>query len=66
MKSLGKYRIYNIVSTHHVCAKNIYSDGKGVIFVARGRFGHFTYHKIDFDKYFVERIYVHQDEILRE
>ena len=66
MKSLGRYRIYNIATTHEVCTQNIYTDGKGGIFVAHGNPWHFTYHKIDFDKYFVERIYVHQDEILRE
>lgn len=66
MKPLGRYRIYNIATTHHVCSRNIYSDGKGNIFVARGRWKRYTFHKIDFDKYFVERICIFQDEILNE
>ena len=39
---------------------------KGIIFIRRLCLGHHTHHKIDFDKYFVERMYVYQDEILRE
>ena len=66
MKSLGKYRIYDIASSHRVCTKNIYSDMKGIIFIARGVFTHYTYHKINFDKYFVERTRVFQDEVLNE
>ena len=56
MKSLGKYRIYNIVATNHVCTQGIYSDGKGTIYVAHGTPSRRTYHKINFDKYFVERV----------
>ena len=56
MKSLGEYRIYNIATTHWVCTQHIYSDGKGVIFIARGGYGHYIYHKINFGKYLVERV----------
>lgn len=64
MKSLNKYRIYRISDGHRVCTRHLYTDGKGVIHIRKG-YGEsrIFWVKVDFDKYFVERVYTFQEKI---